>query len=414
MNTTDSSDMDRTQLGQGGREPSATNPSGMDGMQVGQDGYAPAATDLGGMDGMQTSEDGRAPVAINPSGMDRMQVAQDGCEPSATDPSGMGNVPAPADTNHPAPTDLGDMDRLIAARLHGAVLEQPAVPIVASAITARVARAHRARWVAGGVLGAAAAAAVLFAVVTLGAPVPLPAAPGAAPSGTHRSGIVLDPGPTDAPHKVVVYIDYACPACKAFYESQGTTLYRSDQLGIISLEYRLVTFLDPMNQGSSQRAGIAAACADTVGKFDAYQRVIFKNQPPEGSPLSDAQLRSAFADEAGIKGDALTSFQKCYDDKATKAFVQQMNDAAINAGVTGVPAVAVDGTLTTDPEAALRALIGPYVVPVSGDPTPPASQPKTPVREPSVITVEPTPMAITPTHIATPSTPIVTTPTPSK
>ena len=45
----------------------------------------------------------------------------------------------------------------------------------------------------------------------------------------------------------------------------------------------------------------------------------------------------------GITAENLTTFQSCYDQAATKAFVSGMNELASKDGVTGTPSFHVNG-----------------------------------------------------------------------
>ncbi|MFT4217569.1 MAG: thioredoxin domain-containing protein [Micropruina sp.] len=162
-----------------------------------------------------------------------------------------------------------------------------------------------------------------------------------------RSGIVVNPGKAaqGAP-KVELFFDYQCPICKQFEDAFGSTLDDMADQGQIELVYRTLTFMDGnLRNDSSSRAGIAAACADNAGKYSAYHNAVFAGQPAtEGTGYTTQQLRADFAATAGITGDALTTFQSCYDSKATAAFVTGTNELAAKAGVTSTPTLRVNGT----------------------------------------------------------------------
>lgn len=161
-----------------------------------------------------------------------------------------------------------------------------------------------------------------------------------------RSGIVVNPGKAKAGAPlVVVYQDYQCPWCKTFDLALGPTLLQKADAGEIALEYHTMTFLDKnLRNDSSLRAGIAAACADVVGAYASYHDAIYANQPQtEGVGYSDQQLRATFAQQAGITGDKLVQFQRCYDNKAMSSFVKGSDEKASRAGVTGTPTYFVNG-----------------------------------------------------------------------
>lgn len=161
-----------------------------------------------------------------------------------------------------------------------------------------------------------------------------------------RSGIIVNPGKAKAGAPVfVVYQDYQCPWCKTFDVALSPTLRARADAGQIQLEYHTMTFLDAnLRNDASTRAARAAACADVVGAYADYHDVIYANQPQnEGVGYSDQQLRVAFPAQAGITGDNLTKFQRCYDTKAMAGFVTGTNEKAQRAGVTGTPTFFLNG-----------------------------------------------------------------------
>jgi len=274
--------------------------------------------------------------------------------------------------NDTMPDDVG---RMIADRMRGAVGERPAVPIYASAIPQ--AKRHPARWIGGGVGVLAAGAAAALVVVTA-APGSVPAVPavplespsvaaGATPPVSASpdlptitsTGILVNPDVPNTPHKVVVYFDYRCPACKSFETTYGAALERAAQKGTISLEDRATSLLDYQDEGS-MRAAVAAACLADVdpAKYLAYHRELMAHSPSEGETYTDAQLRTSLPAAAGITGSAAASFQACYDGLQTQPFVERVDNAATTTGVTSWPAVEVDGKLANDYATAVNQVLG--------------------------------------------------------
>jgi len=166
-------------------------------------------------------------------------------------------------------------------------------------------------------------------------------------STADHSGIVVNPGKfKEGVPKVEVFLDYQCPVCKQFESMFGSTLDDMATKGEIQLIYRTMTFLDNnLKNDSSLKAGIAAACADNAGSYGAYHNAIFAGQPTtEGQGYTTQQLRVDFAATAGITGEKLTSFQSCYDTKATSSFVEGTNEKAAAASVNSTPTIMVNGT----------------------------------------------------------------------
>jgi protein-disulfide isomerase len=174
----------------------------------------------------------------------------------------------------------------------------------------------------------------------------LPAGQILPPSATaDQAAIMVNPAVEASVPLVVEYFDYQCPACRATDQVFGARLADLASKGVIRLEFHAMTFLDDnLRNDSSTRAAVAAACADTVGAYGSYHRVIYANQPAkEGAGYLDIQLRNSFAASAGINGPRLQTFQKCYDSRATATFVAGVDQAAKNAGVRSTPTLRFNG-----------------------------------------------------------------------
>ena len=163
--------------------------------------------------------------------------------------------------------------------------------------------------------------------------------------------VLVNPGKFKAGAPVVeLFFDYQCPVCKQFETAYGKSLASLADSGEIELHYRTMTFLDNnLNNDASLRAGIAATCSDVAGKYAAFHNEIYVNQPAtEGGGYTDTMLRATIPSTVGITGDALSSFQSCYDKQATKAFVTNSDDLgtqdmlAINKSVA-TPTMHVNG-----------------------------------------------------------------------
>ena len=191
------------------------------------------------------------------------------------------------------------------------------------------------------------------------------------PNATEGHGIAIKSKNTqpasDVPN-VVVYEDSQCPICKDYETQYGNAMLQLVDEGKITLEVRTAYFLDyrikqTPNKKSSQRAAMAAAAADAVGKYREYHKVVYENQPPEGVGYTDQQLRVDFAAKAGITGDDLATFQNLYDTKAYADFAKNSNDAMELAGVRGTPTYVVNGKRinlgnlpSNDPQTVLTAI----------------------------------------------------------
>lgn len=144
---------------------------------------------------------------------------------------------------------------------------------------------------------------------------------------------------------VDLYEDFQCPACATFEAAVGDTFVGLAREGKIRLVYHVKNFLDDnLGNDASTRAGNAAFCAADAGRFQEFHDQIFPNQPArEGDGFTDAQLKG-FAETAGITGEALTTWQSCYDAGKYVDYVNSVEEQSFADGVRGTPTVRIDGT----------------------------------------------------------------------
>lgn len=178
----------------------------------------------------------------------------------------------------------------------------------------------------------------------------------AAPAHVTDGGIVT--GPADAPHTVSVYLDYQCPACRAFETENAAWLEGLRDAGKIRLEYKPIAILDRFSstQYSTRSANAAACVADSSPKaYTAFNDAMFAQQPPENSAgLTDDRLVE-IARDAG----AAASVGQCIGDGTFTGWVASTTDAASRSGVQGTPTVLVDGHVVDNPtRQALEAALG--------------------------------------------------------
>jgi protein-disulfide isomerase len=150
------------------------------------------------------------------------------------------------------------------------------------------------------------------------------------------------------PVEVVIYEDFQCPVCKAFEQANGAFLDEAVKSGDITIEYRLLTFLDRASPNEySSRAGSAALCAFESGGGEDYKKVasmLWANQPaeqtagPEDPELVD-QLK-----QAGVSGDAVES---CVIQNRFVPWLEKATEASRDAKVNGTPTVRIDGKNVT-------------------------------------------------------------------
>jgi len=185
---------------------------------------------------------------------------------------------------------------------------------------------------------------------------------GAVPTLTDGGGVVvtardLDPAGSfpEQATAVAVYVEPLCPHCKAFAADQGRLLQARLAEGAITLEYRLVSFLD---NGSTDRAsarsvnaGLCVAAVEGAAEYAAFVAALLEHQRPGG--LSDTDL-VGLADEVGA-ADA----RSCIESGQHADLVPELTEDAMGR-IDGTPAVEVDGTMleSTPTTAELTALLG--------------------------------------------------------
>lgn len=166
----------------------------------------------------------------------------------------------------------------------------------------------------------------------------LPSAPSTPPAEVTAPGAEAEAG---KPVKVVLYVDFICPACKNFEAQYNETLTSLRNEGKISVEYRPLGFLDAQSTTNySSRAANAAACVvnESPEKYADFVNALFDKQPAEGGPgLSDSDLKK-MATDIGAK-----NIDKCVDDKTYRPYVKYATAEAAAIGVTGTPTVFVEG-----------------------------------------------------------------------
>jgi protein-disulfide isomerase len=180
--------------------------------------------------------------------------------------------------------------------------------------------------------------------------------------------------------QIVTYIDYFCPICKAFEDTNAQQMSTWVAAGAATLEIHPISILDRSSLGTrySTRSANAMAC---VANFqpDVFLQVtaaLYANQPTEGSSgLDNSQLASLVA--SGGATDA--KIAKCITDETFSSWVTEATSRT-NAGpipnstlasITGTPTVLVNGIQypgAVDDAAAFAAFVtsiatGTYVPP---------------------------------------------------
>jgi len=187
--------------------------------------------------------------------------------------------------------------------------------------------------------------------------VPTPDPTAAAPAGVETTGdfayaVPYGTGSASAP-TLSIWEDFQCPACGAVEEANGAHIQELAKAGTVRLYYRPTAFLDAnlvsKNQAagapiSSHRAIAAWGCAIDAGKTAEFHNLVYANQPAEeGTGFTEAQLLE-FGKQAGIEGDAYTTFESCVKDGTYMGWAANSYKAFNDAAIPGTPAAFLNGT----------------------------------------------------------------------
>lgn len=162
---------------------------------------------------------------------------------------------------------------------------------------------------------------------------------GATPAAANENyGIVIGSGSV----KVDIWLDFGCPPCKTFDETNSEKLMQLSSTNRITVVYHPLNFLDQnFTNDYSTRAASAAVCAADEGKFEAYAGYLFDNQPQEGGPgLTEDELT-----QAGTGMGLGNAFVTCVHDVRYEAWIDA-GTAAMT--VSSTPAASINGTEVTD------------------------------------------------------------------
>jgi protein-disulfide isomerase len=169
----------------------------------------------------------------------------------------------------------------------------------------------------------------------------------ATPKGTVNDG-GTDSGLAVAgtgPVRVEIYLDFLCPACKAFETTAAATFDQLVSDNKITLIWHTLGFLDSRSTTHySTRSAAAAGCASDFGQLKAYGNALFAAQPPEGSAGLSADQLIDLGGPAGLNSPA---FAACVRDQKYKDWVGRVTNDAARRGVNATPTLFINGKETT-------------------------------------------------------------------
>ncbi len=144
-------------------------------------------------------------------------------------------------------------------------------------------------------------------------------------------------GSPDAPVVIEEYVDFQCPACRAYVVDREPQIQKDYvDTGKVRLVVHNFPFLGP----ESFLAAEAAEAAADQGHYWAYRQLLFQRQGPENSGTFTADKLKAFASELGLDR---TKFDAALDGRTYKAQVEAEAKDAEARGVKVTPTLFVDG-----------------------------------------------------------------------
>ncbi|GAA0489894.1 membrane protein [Paractinoplanes deccanensis] len=149
------------------------------------------------------------------------------------------------------------------------------------------------------------------------------------------------------PVTVDLYEDFMCPICNEFEQQTGSTIDKMVTDKRITVRYHPVAILDEASNGTkySTRSAGAAAAAAQDGKFTEYHKVLYANQPEEGSDgLTDAKLI-----ELGKSVGLGTTFEAAVNDKTYDNWATKVTETFASRGYNGTPTIVVNGKQVEGP-----------------------------------------------------------------
>jgi protein-disulfide isomerase len=138
-------------------------------------------------------------------------------------------------------------------------------------------------------------------------------------------------GPQTAAVTLVAFVDYQCPACRAFESALDSLSARRP--GEVAVLYR---HLPIGSHREAMSAAIASECAAQQGRFESMHRLMYARQDSLGViPWGALAVRAGVTDRP--------RFESCMTDSSIRAVVMTDKEAARAAGARGTPTVLMNG-----------------------------------------------------------------------
>ena len=161
-----------------------------------------------------------------------------------------------------------------------------------------------------------------------------------APPGVAEDQPYLEISSSTDGHVVDVHLDFLCPHCKTFEETQGEDLAQMAEAGEITLRVHPRPMLDDNSTpaGYSGRAANAAVCAyaEDPAQWLPAQKALFANQPGT-SGLPDEELVGIVDEATGL------DISECQAAGTYQLWLQEVVEPDAQETTSGTPTVLIDG-----------------------------------------------------------------------
>ncbi|GAA1554250.1 hypothetical protein GCM10009804_08910 [Kribbella hippodromi] len=149
--------------------------------------------------------------------------------------------------------------------------------------------------------------------------------------GTTGKGVMV--GKSGAKVNIDLYLDFRCPHCAEFEDATGATIDKLVQDGTATLTYWPMQFVNP---DASPRLANAFAAAAANGKALSFADQLYGD-------FSKSWTTGQLLDLGNQLGVGDDKFQQAIQNNTYAGWLESVSKAADERGVTGTPAVYVNG-----------------------------------------------------------------------
>lgn len=154
-------------------------------------------------------------------------------------------------------------------------------------------------------------------------------------------------GAEDAPHEVIVYEDFLCPACGVLERSLDGELAELAAEGKVRVAYRPFDLLGGWAVDAAEAFAVVLELSEPE-VASRFHDLVYANQPGEGGDKPGTDYFVTLATQAGADGDAVRRGIEAGDGEE---WVKKATDAAEDAGVNSTPTVLLDGEVFEEDKA---------------------------------------------------------------